>query len=87
MRIAPTTEPNTDALPPRSDAPPSTAAAIAYISYDWPTSGLPEANLEAMSTPARPVNTPASAYTRHFQRCTFTPERRVASSFEPIASA
>ena len=58
MMSAPMTVPMMEPLPPWSDVPPMTTAAMASSSSPMPPVGWAELRREADSTPARPMNRP-----------------------------
>ena len=59
MMSAPITVPTIEPLPPCSEVPPITTAAIASSSSPMPPTGWAELRREAASTPAIPTNSPA----------------------------
>jgi hypothetical protein len=60
MIRAPMTVPTIEPVPPVSEVPPMTTAAIACSSYPSPVPGWADARRAEIITPARPVNRPAS---------------------------
>src|SRR5262245_43909915 len=70
---APINAPHGVPTPPNSDAPPITAAAIAFSSYNRPASGPPDRSCPTRSTPARPAHSPEMTYALSFTHGTGTP--------------
>ena len=62
IKIVPSTVPVTVPYPPASEAPPITAAAIAFISYPSPPVGKALCTRAASIIPAIPYKSPAPAY-------------------------
>ena len=82
---APMAVPETVPTPPISDVPPMTALAIASSSYITPSFGCAVTRRDISTHPAIPASKPDSTYVNSFTPCTFTPDKRAASAFEPTA--
>ena len=69
--------------PPNSDAPPTTAAAMACSSNPWPEIACAAMRRDVKISAATPTQKPLSTYTLNFMRGTSMPAARAASGFPP----
>ncbi len=84
-RATPSTVPRIVPLPPVIAVPPTTTAAIVFISRPRPVLLGIWLNRAALSNAARPVSAPFRVKTQKIIRCVSSPASRAASGFEPAA--
>ena len=85
MISTPIKSPPTEPVPPKNEVPPSTAAAMASVSYPSPVDGCPDASRDARTTPQKPARIPLIVHTRILIFFTLIPEKRADTSLPPTA--
>ncbi len=81
---APTIVPPIVPTPPAMEVPPSTDAAIAFISHDSPVFGVADTSWDVAIIPTTAEQKPENAYTHIFTLSTLIPESLDALSFPPM---
>ena len=84
-RVTPSTVPATLPVPPVTEVPPTTTAAITFISRPRPALLGIWLKRTALSTAASPVSDPSTVKATHFTADVSRPARRAAPGFEPVA--
>src|SRR5262245_27255646 len=84
-RTTPRTVPKMLPFPPVMAAPPTTTAAMTFISSPKPVLLGIWLNRTELSVAARPVKTPERANTEYVTKLVLMPASRAASEFDPVA--
>ncbi len=85
-KIAPAAMPRMRPSPPKSETPPTTAAAMAVSSHPLPpTEGSATFIRPITKTPTTPASTPLATYAHVVRRATGIPANRAASALPPTA--